>query len=227
MGLRKKAHFFWSLLSLKQILLALYTYLALGDSYTIGESVSIYQSFPYQLVQLLRAKNLAFQAPEIVAQTGWTTDELLKHIENTLLLPPYNLVTLLIGVNNQYRERSVNEYAMQFSQLIDHAIHFAGNNPERVVVLSIPDWGATPFAADRNRELIRRQIDEYNEVNLQLTRKRSAHYIDITEGTRKAIYDRTIVTRDDLHYSGKEHARWAAAVLQTILYLFDETETER
>jgi lysophospholipase L1-like esterase len=194
-------------------------YLALGDSYTIGESVPIYESFPYQLVQLLRTKSLPVQAPEIVARTGWTTDELEAGIERTRLLPSYDYVTLLIGVNNQYRGRTTENYAPEFEALLEKAIRFAGGRKERVVVLSIPDWGHTPYAEGRDRSKISREIDAYNTVNRQITMKHGIQYVDITPGSREATMDRSLVASDGLHPSGKEYGRWAAPVAEYFLSL--------
>lgn len=184
-------------------------YLALGDSYTIGEGVPVFESFPYQAVQKLRNKKILFAAPEIVAKTGWTTDELQAGIRNTRLLPKYDLVSLLIGVNNQYRGRSIDVYAAEFESLLKQAIVFAGNDKNRVVVLSIPDWGATPFAEGRDRARIGIEIDAFNAINKKISLQYQVLYIDITPGTRMATEDITLVTNDKLHPSGKEYAKWA------------------
>ncbi|WP_332735286.1 SGNH/GDSL hydrolase family protein [Flavihumibacter sp.] len=192
-------------------------YLALGDSYTIGEQVSIFESFPYQLVQLLRAEGKYFSAPEIVAKTGWTTDELQLGINNTKLLPAYDLVTLLIGVNNQYRGRTADNYEVEFLSLLDQAIRFAGNQPGNVVVLSIPDWGVTPFAAGRNRESIRKEIDDFNRINRDKSRLLKVHYADITARTREASTDLSLLANDGLHPSGKDYARWAKMVMERFI----------
>ncbi|KIC91814.1 SGNH/GDSL hydrolase family protein [Flavihumibacter sp. ZG627] len=189
-------------------------YLALGDSYTIGEQVSIFESFPYQLVQLLRAEGECFSAPEIVAKTGWTTDELQQGINNTRLLPGYDLVTLLIGVNNQYRGRTADNYEVEFLNLLDQAIRFAGNHPGNVVVLSIPDWGVTPFAAGRNRDAISKEIDVFNRINREKSRLMKVHYADITAGTREASTDHSLLANDGLHPSVKDYARWAKIVIE-------------
>lgn len=186
-----------------------YSYLALGDSYTIGEGVPVYESFPYQAVQMLRNAGHAFHAPEIVAKTGWTTDELSAGIANTRFLTRYDFVSLLIGVNNQYRGRSVDEYESQFEDLLKLAVQLAGGDVSRVIVLSIPDWGATPFAADRDREKIAKEIDEYNAVNKRTALQYGVHYIDITQGTREAANDESMLAADKLHPSGKEYRRWA------------------
>lgn len=186
-----------------------HTYLALGDSYTIGEGVPVAENFPYQTIQLLRRSGHDFHAAEIVAKTGWTTDELQKGIDSTLLRKRYDMVSLLIGVNNQYRGRSVNQYGEEFESLLKQAIIFAGNQPEHVFVLSIPDWGVTPFAEGRDREQIAREIDDYNHTNKALAGKYQVHYFDITPGTRMAATDRTLVAADNLHPSGKEYEIWA------------------
>jgi len=197
-----------------------YSYLALGDSYTIGESVPLYESFPYQTVQLLRKAAHPVYAPEIIAKTGWTTDELQTGISNSHLLPAYDFVSLLIGVNNQYRGRSTEEYAQQFEVLLQQAIAFTGNNKRQVFVLSIPDWGITPFANGRDKAIITGQIDAFNAINKKISEKYQVNYIEITTGTREAEQDLTLLAADQLHPSGKEYARWAVKVaegIQTLL----------
>src|SRR5687768_11603609 len=170
-----------------------YTYLALGDSYTIGEGVPIYESFPYQTVQNLRGEGYAFHAPEIIARTGWTTDELQQGIDNTKLLYGYDCVSLLIGVNNQYRGKSTGPYMQEFAALLQQAISFAGERPKHVFVLSIPDWGVTPFAEGRDRQQVAREIDAFNEVAKNISQKHEVHYLDITTGQRAAANDKTHV----------------------------------
>ncbi len=195
----------------------IHTYLALGDSYTIGEGVPIYESFPYQTVQLLRNEGYFFHAPEIIAKTGWTTDELSAGIAQTMLLPEYDFVSLLIGVNNQYRGRSVDEYATQFEELLKKTMMFAGNNASQVIVVSIPDWGATPFASDRDKNKIEKEIDAYNAVNKSIAGKYQTHYIDITPGTRTSAGNSEMLVADKLHPSGREYHRWAME-LSKIIY---------
>ena len=142
----------------------LLTYLALGDSYTIGESGLIQKSFPYQTVQMLRKDGYNFSAPEIIAKTGWTTDDLEEGIKQHKFLPKYDFVSLLIGVNNQYGGREVMKYNMEFEELLKKAIAFAGNKTNRVVVVSIPDYGVTPFAQSKDPERISKEIDVFNNV---------------------------------------------------------------
>ena len=187
-----------------------YSYLALGDSYTIGEQVRIYESFPYQTVQLLRKNGFPFYAPEIIAVTGFTTDELNSLIDNTSLLPQYDFVSLLIGVNNQYRGRSADDFATEFEGLLQRAIQFAGNKPANVFVLSIPDWGATPFAVESDSKKIAAEIDAFNEVCRSVSEKHKTHFIDITFSQREDGGKEEFLANDKLHPSGKEYAKWAA-----------------
>lgn len=197
-----------------------YTYLALGDSYTIGEKVKAAENFPNQAVALLREQQLDFKSPVIVAKTGWTTDELQASIKKTKLQQHYDFVTLLIGVNNQYRDRTVADYTPQFEDLLKRAIRYAHNNSSHIIVLSIPDWGATPFAEGRDRKQIAVQIDEYNAANKLIAEKYNVHYINITPGTREVVNNKELLADDGLHPSGKEYARWAkeiAAVIQAEL----------
>ncbi|WP_260607316.1 SGNH/GDSL hydrolase family protein [Chitinophaga polysaccharea] len=193
------------------------TYLALGDSYTIGEQVAYSECFPVQAAALLREQGIAVEAPQIIATTGWTTGELEAGITAAHIHKTYDIVTLLIGVNNQYRGRPVEEYATEFTALLQKAIAFAGNNPAHVVVLSIPDWGVTPFAADRNREQISREIDAYNAANKTIAGEWLVPYLDITHFTREAVQDPELVAADGLHPSGKDYSRWAAALLPLLL----------
>ncbi|ULQ53912.1 SGNH/GDSL hydrolase family protein [Flavihumibacter fluvii] len=192
------------------------TYLALGDSYTIGEKVLLKDSFPYQLVQLLRKNSLQFTAPEIIAKTGWTTDELLSGIEKMELLPAYDLVTLLIGVNNQYRGRATENYSQEFTILLKMAIQFATQKPKQVIVLSIPDWGVTPFAANRNRQEIAEKIDAFNAINKTIALDYGVNYVDITTGTREAATRKDLVAEDGLHPSSVDYARWAEKIVTRI-----------
>lgn len=183
-------------------------YLALGDSYTIGEQVPLYQSFPYQLVQRLRKKKLLFSAPEIIAETGWTTAELLAAMEVTALLPAYDLVTLLIGVNNQYRGYRTDQYVTEFRQILTQAIRLSISGSSGVRVLSIPDWSVTPFAEGRGRNEIAKAIDEYNDINQHLSAENKVAYIEITSLTRKAASDQGLLAGDGLHPSGRSYAEW-------------------
>ncbi|HYC29047.1 MAG TPA: SGNH/GDSL hydrolase family protein [Chitinophagaceae bacterium] len=186
------------------------SYIAFGDSYTIGEGVPIYDSFPYQTVQILRKSGHSFYGPEIVAKTGWTTDELLTGIEQITLEKHYHFATLLIGVNDQYRGRSVDDYTLKFKQVLRKAWQVA----PKMIVLSIPDWGATPFAADRDRKKITEEIDGFNNVNREIATRYGAYYIDITPSTRNP--NDTLLAADKLHPSGKEYYKWAQEVATII-----------
>ena len=186
-----------------------YSFLALGDSYTIGESVPASQNFPHQAVELLNRNGHSFKLPKLIARTGWTTDELQQAINEASLSSSYDIVTLLIGVNNQYRGYPINEYAAQFEKLLQQAISFAANDTAHVFVLSIPDWGVTPFAEGRDRNKIAQEIDAYNAINKKITAQYQVHYIDITPDTREAINNQSLVAGDGLHPSGAEYAKWA------------------
>lgn len=193
-----------------------FNYLALGDSYTIGEMVLLADNFPNEVVRILSEKGFDIHPPRIIAKTGWTTGELSEGIleagKNELLLPAYDFVTLLIGVNNQYRGLSTEAYKNEFETLLQHAIAFAAGKPERVVVLSIPDWGVTPYANGRDRKQIASEIDLFNSINKKITHSYRVHYIDITPWTREAADDPTLLAPDGLHPSGKEYRRWAQKV---------------
>ncbi len=194
-------------------------YLALGDSYTIGESVPAEDRWPDQLAKLLAAdiEGSLWEGPQIdllmIARTGWTVKELWEGIQAHPPTGTYDLVTLLIGVNDQYRGYPVDGYREDFRFLLGKAIEYAGGNPRKVIVLSIPDWGVTPFAADRDRQQISKQIDAFNSVNREEAEKASAHYVDVTPISRQAVSDATLIASDGLHPSGKMYALWAQQVL--------------
>lgn len=201
-----------------------YSFLCLGDSYTIGESVFILENFPNLVVQLARKSGYHFLAPEIVAKTGWTTYELQAALNEYQFLPSYDFVTLLIGVNNQYRNHSVGEYEPEFELLLQNAIAYAGGNAGHVIVLSIPDWGITPFAIERDSEKIAMEIDNFNNANRAISERNNVHYINITESTREALNDNTLLAPDGLHPSSKEYTRWAKKIFSVIRPLLFHTE---
>ncbi len=184
-------------------------FLALGDSYTIGESVAPAERWPVQLANLLRAEGIDLADPSIIATTGWTTDELWVAIDRANPQGPFDLVSLLIGVNNQYRGRDAEEYRAQFVQLLRRAISFAGGRTARVLVLSIPDWGVTPFAEGRDRAMIARRIDRFNVINREESVRLDVHYVDVTPISRKAAADPSLIAPDRLHPSGKMYVEWA------------------
>ncbi len=187
----------------------MYSYLALGDSYTIGEQVPMHDNFPYQTVQLLRNQNIDVADPVIIATTGWTTDELAASIREHNLNETFSFVTLLIGVNNQYRGRSIENYREEFLQLLNQAIAFAKGNASHVVVVSIPDWGVTPFAEGRDRQKVAKEIDEYNAACKEIALAHKCQYVEITESTRIHGQDKNYLAPDGLHPSAKEYNVWA------------------
>jgi lysophospholipase L1-like esterase len=193
----------------------MHTYLALGDSYTIGEGVPLHQSFPYQTVQLLRSAGQEFFAPEIIARTGWTTDELAHTLGGIRLLPRYDFVTLLIGVNNQYRGRDTREYARQFGEVLQKALRLTGN-PWRVFVLSIPDWGCSPFAAGRDKPAITREIDAFNAVARDIAKVQHTPFIDITTHSRNPGASPESFVADGLHPSPITYRFWAEQLASAI-----------
>ncbi|MEN9497662.1 MAG: hypothetical protein RL750_561 [Bacteroidota bacterium] len=195
-------------------------YLALGDSYTIGEAVAPNESFPFQLAALLRSDEHPVDELRVVAKTGWTTDELSAAIDEAEQASPinhnYDLVSLLIGVNNQYRGRSVENFIEEFTDLLVRAIGYAQNDPKRVRVLSIPDWGVTPYAAERDREQIAREIDRYNEAKESICKQHGVIFIYITDLTREAADRPEWITTDGLHPAGADYRRWALRVWNTL-----------
>jgi lysophospholipase L1-like esterase len=188
-------------------------FLALGDSYTIGEGVDAAERWPVQLAALLRERGIEVADPQIIARTGWTTDELSAAIDAADPRGPYALVTLLIGVNNQYRGRSADEYRAASAALLQRAIGFAGGDASRVVVLSIPDWSVTPFAEDRDRAQIAAEIDAYNAINRDEARRAVAHWVDVAPQSRAAGGDPAFLAADGLHPSGRAYAEWARLAL--------------
>lgn len=192
-------------------------FLALGDSYTIGESVDPAERWPVQLAGMLRVQGIDVADPEIIATTGWTTDELAAAIVEQQPQGPYGLVSLLIGVNNQYRGRPIDEYRDQFRELLLQAIVFAGSDARKVIVLSIPDWGVTPFAEGRDRPEIARDINAFNAVNRSETENFGAHYIDVTPISRRAAADHSLVAPDGLHPSGAMYREWAELAIYPAL----------
>lgn len=188
-------------------------FLALGDSYTIGESAAESERWPVQLAALLRQHGLSVEPPALIAKTGWTTDELSAAIDQAGPLGAFDLVSLLIGVNNQYRGRDAEEYRREFVALLRRAIGFAGGDPSRVLVLSIPDWSVTPFASGRDRATVADDIDRFNAINREEAARLGARYVDVTPHSRMAQEDPSLIASDGLHPSGKMYAGWARLAL--------------
>ena len=191
-------------------------YLALGDSYSIGEGVAEAGRWPVQLAAAWRARGIALEDPRIIATTGWTTDELSAAMDAAEPLGAWDRVSLLIGVNNQYRGRSLDEYREQFAALLERAIALAGNRPSHVFVLSIPDWGVTPFAQGRDRVAIARDIDAFNATAQAICVQRDVAFIDITPTSRDRGGDVDMLAADGLHPSAAMYARWVGVVLGRI-----------
>lgn len=191
-------------------------FLALGDSYTIGEGETAGHRWPVQLAALARQQGLHLAEPDIIARTGWTTAELQDAIRAANNQKTYCLVSLLIGVNNQYRGQSVALYRTEFRALLATAIGFAGGQPRHVVVLSIPDWGVTPFAHDRDQAQIAQEIDQFNQVAHEECQYADVAFVDITPLTRTADGDKTQFTADGLHYTGAQMQQWARRALPVV-----------
>lgn len=194
-----------------------YSYLALGDSYTIGESVELTKSFPYQLVQLLRNQDFNFYAPEMIAKTGWTTDELQQAISNYAFLSKYDFITLLIGVNNQYRNRDAVEYKQQYEELLKKAIELANGKKEHVIIVSIPDYSLTPFAKSMDSEKISKEIEMFNGINKALSIQYKVQYVDIAPASKDSKDPNELIAADGLHPSEKEYANWAEKIVEVIV----------
>lgn len=191
-------------------------FLALGDSYTICESVDENERWPVQLVNRLRERDMQFEDPTIIAVTGWRTDDLKRAIIRQKPDLNNDLVSLLIGVNNQYQGKDINAYADEFRELLQIAIDHAGGRKERVFVLSIPDYGFTPFGKD-SRDEISPEIDKFNKVNETITREMGIAWFDITPISRKGIRTPSLVAVDGLHPSGKMYQRWVDMIFDHII----------
>jgi lysophospholipase L1-like esterase len=193
------------------------TYLALGDSYTIGEAVDLKQNFPNQLAIQLTGVGYPTGAPTIIARTGWTTGELISAIEASNTKGKiYDVVTLLIGVNNQYRGYSKDAYRTEFVQLLQTAIKYADGNKAHVFVLSIPDWGVTPYANGRDRQQIAQEIDEFNMINAAETLRAGISYTDVTPISKKAATDASLTANDGLHPSAAMYSLWVEQLLPAV-----------
>lgn len=187
-------------------------YLALGDSYTIGQGVSVEDRWPNQLVKALKSRGIKIKELRIIAQTGWRTDNLLNAINSETPDSNYNLVSLLIGVNNQYQERNIDVYSVEFRKLLGKAITLCGGRKEGVFVLSIPDYGYTPFGST-NQAAISAEIDQYNQIKRKIAREMGVAYFDITPISREAINKPEYVASDNLHPSGTMYAQWIELLL--------------
>jgi lysophospholipase L1-like esterase len=185
------------------------SYLALGDSYTIGQSVTEQERFPAQTVSLLKQQGIKIADPLYIAQTGWTTASLWQAITNQNPSPRFDIVSLLIGVNNQYQRMDTGVYAIHFIQLLDKAIQLVKGKQSNVFVLSIPDYSATPFVSPADKSRVSKEIDAFNTINKRITIAHGVSYTDITPSTREAATNSSLVAVDNLHPSGLEYKKWA------------------
>jgi lysophospholipase L1-like esterase len=191
------------------------SYLALGDSYTIGESVPAGARWPMQLADALRTRGIRIADPRIIATTGWTTDELSAAMDAAEPLGTFDFVSLLIGVNNQYRGREVENYRAEFAALLDRAIGLVGGREDRVLVLSIPDWGVTPFGQGSGRDTaqIGRELDAYNAVAAEECAVRGITFVDITPVSRSLGAQPDRIADDGLHPSPLAYSDWTTLAL--------------
>lgn len=195
-----------------------YTMLCLGDSYTIGQSVAETERFPEQTVALLKNKNIAFDKPYIIARTGWNTKSLINATKQQKLTQQFDFVTLLTGVNDQYQEIDTTTYKINFEIILQMAVQYAGGKKDHMIVLSIPDYGVTPFALndDKSPKLISAEIDNFNAINKRIAAQYGVHYIDINPISKKAAADESLLANDGLHPSGKMYKLWSALLAEKI-----------
>jgi lysophospholipase L1-like esterase len=186
--------------------------LALGDSYTIGEGVKQSDSWPMQLASQFRKDKLKVDTPKIIAVTGWTTTDLMRAIERSRLDQQYDLVTLLIGVNDQFQGNGVESYVFNFEKLLLQSIALAGGRTDHVIVISIPDYSVTPFGKRFGPSKIRAEIDGFNEINKKISDDKGVNYVNVTEISRKASKDPTLLVPDGLHPSAKMYTEWVELI---------------
>ncbi len=188
-------------------------YLALGDSYTIGESVALQSNFPNQLLESLTQTGIEIAEPQLIAVTGWTTTDLKTAIAEENPSTDYDLVTLLIGVNNQYQQKPIELYSLEFKELLKNAISFAGGNAQKVLVISIPDYGVTPFAKESGVKKIATELDSYNSIAKAISGEMNVQFIDITNISRGTQYQENLVAEDGLHPSAFQYSLWIKQIL--------------
>jgi len=192
-------------------------FLALGNSYTIGTGVEPHQRWPRQLVTSLRDRGFSLDPARLVARNGWTSADLLRALKDADLKGEYHLLSLQIGVNDQFDGLPHQTYEENFQELLLQGRDLVGQRPERMAVLSIPDWSVTPFAAGRDRSRISAEIDTFNEINRTITKQCGARYLDITPLSRRAAGDSSLVAGDGLHPSGKMYRAWVKELLPLVM----------
>ena len=195
-------------------------YLALGDSYTIGTSIDIIDGYPNQTFQLLKSAGIKMSSLQIIAKNGWTADDLKNGLANADKKIAYQVVTIMIGVNNQFQGRTMSEFEVGFLSILKSAIALTGNKPKRVFVMSIPDWGITPFASGRDRKVIAEEIDHYNTICENYAKSYGANFINITDVYRIDGYKTDYLSVDGLHPSKLEYTKWAIKLTQQIVNVF-------
>lgn len=194
--------------------------LCLGDSYTVGEGVGAADSWPFQLVRALRA-HVAVDDPVVIARTGWTTAELLAAIPPDPAPRPHDLVTLMVGVNDQYRGHAVAVYRIGLGRALAEAVRLAGGMPARVLTISIPDWGVTPFAAGRDRAAIAAAIDRFNAAGREAAASAGVRWIDVTDLSRAAAGEEGLIAADGLHPAPEMYGRWVRRLLPAALEVLE------
>jgi len=191
-------------------------FLALGDSYTIGQSVEVNQRWPVQFLKELKATTNVIDTLQIIAQTGWRVDQLKEAMNSSDLEPPYGIVSLLIGVNNQYQGQNANDFRPEFIEILEKSLKLVENRTERLFVISIPDWGASPYGFGFDRAKVSKEINEFNSVVKEESEKRGLRYFNITTISRRALTDRTLIASDGLHPSGKMYKLWVDKMIPII-----------
>lgn len=194
------------------------TYLALGDSYTIGTSVELQNNFPTQLIDSLASRNYIVEDTDLLAMNGWTTTDLLNGLNTaSFKSKKYELVTLLIGVNNQYQNKPFSLFDIQFKELVDQAINFADGNIDKVVVLSIPDYSVTPYVSAENKTIVATDLKKYNTRKREICESKGVTFIDITPISKLAAVDSSLLADDNLHPSAKMYSLWVSKMIDTVL----------
>jgi len=193
-----------------------YSYLALGDSYTIGEGVPLEQSWPVQLVERLKERGYKVAPPRIIARTGWTTRNLITNIESEINVQRrFDLVSILIGVNNQYQGRTTTEFEVELEEIFRKAINHSKTKEQGVFALSIPDYGVTPFGA-RNADTIAVQIDRFNGIIRRVAEQYNVDFYNITPISREALVNKNLIARDSLHPSGEMYSAWVDEIIDEV-----------
>ena len=191
-------------------------FLALGDSYTIGQSVEVNERWPVQFLKELTATTNVIDTLQIIAQTGWRVDQLKEAMNSSDLEPPYGIVSLLIGVNNQYQGQNANDFRPEFIEILEKSLKLVENRTERLFVISIPDWGASPYGFGFDRAKVSKEINEFNSVVKEESEKRGLRYFNITTISRRALTDKTLIASDGLHPSGKMYKLWVDKIIPII-----------